>query len=189
MSVTRLTKDLRNIICNTLMDRAYVERRNKLEEMEHSLGMDVYNDFYTADIREKMSALPKDFFEESIFMRVSFDNTYYHIYVKESVLFGYNHNKQYVGALNNYPAGHELTDKFILFKKYKEELEHDLECLKMETFAILEKCATVKKLIETWPEITSILQELNISTNQSPKVLLPAVIHDMNNLFQLKDAA
>ena len=73
MSATRLTKDLRNIICNTLMERAYVERKEELDHMERNLGMEVYNDRYPLQVQEQMHKLPKDFFEESTVLRVAFN--------------------------------------------------------------------------------------------------------------------
>lgn len=188
MFATRLNKEMRSLICSTLMNRAYIERKQLLEEMEHELGMNVYNDYYSPQIQENMNKLPSEFFQESVCIRVAFNNAFYNLFVKEPLLFSYRHNNLYCQAIYNYPADHELTEKFINFKKLKDEFCNERFRLEKETSAILDKCATVKKLLETWPEVEPILKELNIQTNQSREVRLPAVIHDMNELFRLNGA-
>ena len=62
MSSTRLNKELRFLIRSSLMQRAFVERKQQIEYLEHELGMEIYNDMYSPQIREDMSKLPRNFF-------------------------------------------------------------------------------------------------------------------------------
>jgi hypothetical protein len=87
--------------------------------------------------------------------------------------------------VENYPEEHELTGAFKIFRQAKESYENDRNRLSAESSAILQGCQTVKKLIETWPDITPVLEKLNIQTHQSNEVHLHAVIQDMNALFRL----
>jgi hypothetical protein len=188
MAATRLTKELRKEIHNALMERAYTERKEEIVRMEHNLGMRVYNDLYPPQVQEQMKMLPNDFFNQATAMKVAFDSNYHHISLPEEIALAYKDYRPYGGTVANYPAGHELTDAYIKFKKLEDEYKHDRMRLYSESNAILESCTTVKKLIETWPEIEPILQKLNIHTAQSKEVHLPAVIQDMNALFSLPPA-
>ena len=51
MSSTRLNKELRFLIRSSLMQRAFVERKQQIEYLEHELGMEIYNGMYSAHIR------------------------------------------------------------------------------------------------------------------------------------------
>jgi len=184
MAATRLTKNMREEILHTLMERAYVERKEEIARMEHELGMAVYNDNYPAKAQAIMATLPEEYFERHGVLYAAFNDCYYHLALNERVPVGHHHYRHYA-AMANYPEGHELTETFIKFRKLKGEYERDSQRLRSESFAILESCATVKKLVETWPEIAPVLQKLNISLVQTREVYLPAVIQDMNDLFRL----
>jgi hypothetical protein len=184
MAATRLTKSLRDKIHNALMERAYVEQKEEVARMAHALGMAVYNDKYSAETQALMRNLPDTFFYKNTTIFAAFNNDYYHLPLQQPVPTGYLHARNWC-ALDNYPENHELTKAFKTFRKAKEEYENDRNRLSAESFAILQGCPTVKKLVETWPDIKPILEKLNIQTNQSKEVHLPAVLQDMNALFRL----
>ncbi len=184
MSATRLTKSLRDEIHNALMERAYVERKEEIARMEHDLGMAVYNDKYPSDTQALMRKLPDSFFEQRSSIYVAFNSDYCKLSIQESVPVGELHAHSW-HALDNYSEDHELTDSFKIFRKAKEEYEKDRNRLAAESSAILQSCSTVKKLIETWPDIIPVLEKLNIQAHQCKEVHLPAVIQDMNALFRL----
>jgi len=184
MAATRLTKNMREEILHSLMERAYVERKEEIARMEHDLGMAVYNDNYPAEAQAIMATLPKEYFDRHGIIHAAFNGSYYRLTIKKPVPVGHHHTRHF-GAIANYPGDHELTEYFIRFEKLKEEYEHDRQRLRSESFAILESCGTVKKLVETWSEIAPILQKLNISLVQTKEAYLPAVIQDMNDLFRL----
>ena len=184
MATTRLTNSLRYKIHNALMERAYVERKEEIARMEHALGMAVYNDKYPSDSQALMRKLPDTFFDQSSVITAAFNNAYYHLSVQEPIPLGYFHARSRC-ALNNYPEDHALTEVFKAFRTTKEEYEKDRDRLAAESSAILQSCSTVKKLIETWPDIIPVLEKLNIQAHQCKAVHLPAVIQDMNALFRL----
>ena len=49
MSSTRLNKELRFLIRSSLMQRAFVERKQQIEYLEHELGMEIYNEQVTEE--------------------------------------------------------------------------------------------------------------------------------------------
>lgn len=184
MAATRLTKSLRDEIHNALMERAYVDRKDEVARMEHDLGMAVYNDKYSPAVQTLMKQFPDDFFEQHRAIYVAFNDDYYHLSLQQSVPAGNQHTRW--RAMDNYPEEHELTDAFKKFRKAKEEYENDRDRLSAESVAILQGCSTVKKLLETWPEIKPVLEKLGIQSVQSEEVRLPAIIQDMNALFRLE---
>ena len=188
MSSTRLNKELRFLIRSSLMQRAFVERKQQIEYLEHELGMEIYNDMYSPQIREDMSKLPRNFFEESICIKVVFNNCFHTLFVKEPLIFGYLHNSLYTPDIYSIPGDHNLSEKFFNIKKLKDDFAKEQSRLEKQLSVFHNKCATVQKLIETWPDVEPILKELNIQTSQSKEVQLPAVIHGMNELFRLNGA-
>ena len=186
MTATRLTKDLRNTIHKVLMERAYVDRKKELEHMEHNLAMDVYNDTYPSSIQSLMEELPKSFFGRRIDINVAFNSYYYQLRLPHEVPFSFQHGQFFSNAINNYSENHEFTERFLQYKKLLETYKEDYGRLSAETSSILERCSTVKRLIETWPEVEPILHELNIPVSRTKETYLPAIIQDMNERFGLK---
>ena len=104
------------------------------------------------------------------------------------MIFGYLHNSLYTPDIYSIPGDHNLSEKFFNIKKLKDDFAKEQSRLEKQLSVFLNKCATVQKLIETWPDVEPILKELNIQTSQSKEVQLPAVIHGMNELFRLNGA-
>lgn len=184
MAATRLTRTMRKKIQNALMRRAYVKQKEEIANLEHELGMTVYDNKYSQENQALMRKLPAEFWERSKHIYASFAGDFYRLTLQELVPLGNQHYRHWT-ALDYYPEDHELTEAFRKFKKLKEEYEHDCQRLSAEAYGIMAACSTVKKLIETWPEIEPVLQELNISPVQIKEVHLPAVRQDMNDLFRL----
>jgi hypothetical protein len=187
MATTRLTKNMCFSIHRALMERAYVERKEELDRKELDLGLAVYLDVYPDHVTKLMKKLPSDFFKRTAQIRVSFNDGFCHLFLPEQMPVGHNHDNNW--GVANYPAEHRLTAEFLKYRKAKEEYDADYMRLSSEAWAILDRCSTVKKLVDTWPEIEPLLRQLNIFTDQFKKDgCLPAVCQDMNVLFNLPPA-
>lgn len=181
--MTRLTKFIKEQICKNAIDQSLVNKELKTaNENLSKLALDVYNDNVTAEllkeadeIRARAKELPFDYY--SVFricegVRCNFNGlSAYLTLPSERIFYGLDENPTYT-------ADHEFSKRFLSLQnqfKYLEKQKNDLE---HEIMAILNSCATLKKLQEIWPESVNFLDGIQASVIKSN---LPAVVvEDLN---------
>lgn len=181
--MTRLTKFIKEQICKNAIEQSPVTKELEItNENLSKLALDVYNDNVTAEqlkeadeIKARVKELPFD---------------------RGSVFYTYNHVRCYFNGLSAcltlpperafyelkeypmYTVDHEFSKRFLSLQnqfKYLEKQKNDLE---HEIMAILNSCATLKKLQEIWPESVNFLDgiQANVIKDNLPAV----VVEDLN---------
>ena len=186
MAATRLTREMRERIHAALMKRAYVEKEATLKEMENELALGVYNELYSSEERVCLASAPEKFFAKKTCMVAEFNGCYEHVHLAEPMPFA-DKDTGY-GCRFTFDGNHELTAKYEVWDKLRQEHIEDKRKLEAETVTVLASCSTAKQLCGIWPEVCPLLHELGISLEQE-KCLLPAVRKDMNLLFKLPPEA
>ena len=184
MASTKLTNLMRDGIHQALMKRAYVERKEDLQERERVLAAALYEHVYEAETQAKMAALPDSFFCQSGVVGAEFNGKFGRLSMRDYKPISYLHSRSHTPCLAQFDGDHRLTHGYQQWKKESDQLDEDIRKLEAEARAILNSCTTVKRLCEIWPEVCPLLKELGISIEQE-KCLLPAVRKDMNQLFKL----
>ncbi|WP_081297994.1 Nmad5 family putative nucleotide modification protein [Gilliamella sp. Occ3-1] len=176
--MTRLTKSIKEQICKNAIEQSPVTKELKtVNENLSKLALDVYNDNVTSEllkeadeIRARAKELP--FYYYSVFqicdgVRCNFNGL--RAYLKlppERVFYRLDEGPTYT-------ADHEFSKRFLSLQNQVENSEKQIEDLRQEIMAILNSCATLKKLQEVWPESVNFLDGIQadvIKTN------LPAVV-------------
>lgn len=181
--MTRLTKFIKKQICKNAIEQSLVNKELKTaNENLSKLALDVYNDNVTAEqlkeadeIRARAKELPFDY--GGVFYAYEGLRCYFNglmAYLKlptERSFYGLKEHPMYT-------AEHEFSKRFLSLQNQIENSEKQIRDLRQEIMAILNSCATLKKLQEIWPESINFLDGIQadvIKTN------LPAVVvEDLN---------
>ncbi|NUF49482.1 Nmad5 family putative nucleotide modification protein [Gilliamella sp. ESL0250] len=160
--MTRLTKTIKKQICTNAIEQSPVTKELEIaNENLSKLAVDVYNDNVTAEqlkeaneIKARVKELP---------------------FVRGSVFYIYHNMRCYFNGLSaclalpsesdfyelqeypTYTADHEFSKRFLSLQSQIENLEKQIRFLREEVMAILNSCATLKKLQEIWPESVNFL--------------------------------
>lgn len=181
--MTRLTKKIKGKICREAIEQSPVNKA--LAEVNSQLSkliLDVYNDNATnkqiedmCKIVERVEKLPFYFrgFLETSYIKCVFGGMYTNLYAPDGVIF-YDLKEN-----PTYTAEHEFTKRFLDLEHKKDSLIKQKNDLKLEILALLDRCATLKKLQQIWPESVNFLGSIETDT---AIINLPAVvIEDLNN--------
>lgn len=98
------------------------------------------------------------------------------------VPFGRAHESYYASVV--FDCDDPITLRYQKFKADEEELEMKRQQKYREAETLVNRCTTVKKLVELWPEIAPLLTSMNIH-EQEERSLLPVKIENLNEIFEL----
>lgn len=181
--MTRLTKNIKKQICKNAIEQSLANKELKTaNENLSKLALDVYNDNVTAEqlkeadeIRARVKKLPFDC--GTVFY------TYYHVRcsfygLSASLELPSERDYYELKARPTYTADHEFSKRFLSLQNQIENSEKQIRDLRQEIMAILNSCATLKKLQEIWPESVNFLDGIQVDIT---KTNLPAVVvEDLN---------
>lgn len=181
--MTRLTKEVRKIICeNALAQSPIKEKIKTVKQKLEQLALEIYKDKVTSEQQkeademvEKMASLPftpnYGVFRNQSYLTCSFGGMCNYLDLPESGRF-------YEIPRSDYSAEHKFSKKFNELDQEKIKLLEQLDDTRQEIMAVLNSCNTLKRLLEIWPEASNFLNGVDIVTS---KVGLPAVmIEDLN---------
>lgn len=186
--MTRLTKAMKEVICDNAIKQSPISKELKeFEEKLYKLALDVYNDNATLKqietairIQGEISLLPFDYswygdsswFYKTECVRASFAGL--------QTKLNFPINTAHPRLKNNpaYPAEHKFTKQFLDLEHKQDSLIKQKNDLKLEIMAILNSCATLKKLQQIWPESVNFLEgiQVNISSTNLPIIM----VEDLN---------
>ncbi|OCG77846.1 Nmad5 family putative nucleotide modification protein [Gilliamella sp. Occ4-3] len=181
--MTRLTKTIKEQICKNAIDQSLVNKELKTaNENLSKLALDVYNDNVTAEqlkeadeIRARGKGLP--FYRGGVFYTCNYVTCYF---AGLSACLTLPPERDFY-ELKEYPvytANHEFSKRFLSLQNQLEKLTGQKNNLEYEIMAILNSCATLKKLQEIWPESVNFLDGIQVNVI---KANLPAVVvEDLN---------
>ena len=181
--MTRLTKSIKEQICKNAIDQSLVNKELKTaNENLSKLALDVYNDNVTVEqlkeadeIKARVKELPLN--GGGIFY-IYYNVRCYFNGLSACLALPSERKFYELKERPTYTADHEFSKRFLSLQNQIENSEKQIRDLRQEIMAILNSCATLKKLQEIWPESVNFLDGIQASVIKSN---LPAVVvEDLN---------
>jgi hypothetical protein len=195
---TRLTNDIRDSIVAKLMKHRFGDAIDTLIKDRAAFAEKIYNDVYPETQRHRMASLPAGWLPEDSdlsvefngqargYTRLPFDGSFYGPMarfrskverVHRRILNKHDHS----ACAKSYDATHALAVEYGQLSDRFDSLKAEFETAERKASAALASVTTIKRLIETWPEIEPFAKEFD---ETPPK--LPAIpTSDLNQLLDL----
>ena len=184
----RLTNDIRRTITKDVLHHRFSREVDALIQDRADLANDVYNDVYPKSIRTRMANLPAGWLPEDSKINAKFGEsggTYLYLPFNGHPFneLGRYQNGQHQaemrriqsrhvhGCAKIYPDGHQLSIRVRALKAKTNDLLQEVRRADREIQAALNSVSTIKRLIETWPEVEPFTKQF--SKKSTPN--LPAI--------------
>ena len=154
--MTRLTNDLRRVILKRIFEHAFMARDAAMEVEERAVARKVYEHEHPAKIRAAMAVLPQGFLYETDCIDVRIDGQSRRLNLGGTYPVGRAIAHGYVALASSEPIGAEVK----AFHVKKAAYEDEKEKRKREARTIVSAASSVKRLIETWPAVESLVADL-----------------------------
>lgn len=162
----RLTKQIREAITKAALTHRFRDEVNALIDAKADFGRSVYEDLYKKADRQKMADLPVGWLPENDSLGIQFGATFSRIHFS-----GYTYgpimratdykrpdrfrllSKHASGCAKVYDAAHKLSAAHEGLRSREADLRTAYDAAERQMTAALNAVTTIKRLIETWPEI------------------------------------
>ena len=196
---TRLTNDIRTSISEALLKHRFTEAVTAHAKEMATFAQEVYEDKYKKAQRAAMNALPDGWLYESSditatfgtsFQRLNFNGSEYGELAKFNASYSDTVTfrvlaKDKGSCVSTYDAGHKMSSRFDVLKGKSQDLKTQITEARRQVGAALSSVTTIKRLIETWPEIEPFARKF-----EGEKSHLPALPTDaLNAILDLPVAA
>lgn len=155
---------------------------NKLE----ALAKSIYCDVFSPAERKLMDSLPKGWLKVRKSLKVKMSGEVVSLQLPENMEFRFPEYKavsEYSDTiLEVYDGSHKFSEKYRELKNKKKSLEQERNQLLVEIKAVVESHTTDKKLIESWPEVETIVR----STIKSKQTALAVPVDSLNKKLGIK---
>jgi hypothetical protein len=178
----RLNARMRRVILDRLLHHAFQAAREALAGEREALAAEVYDDVYPADVQRKMRRLPEGFLETSAQICVNMGGQSVSFSVEDRPVAHKHH--YFSTPAGSYPADHPFTlrhnDLHARFQKLDEESSRSRHVGE----AALESCATLRQIVEEWPEAEPFVRDF-LEAQSSQSVALAVPVRELNRQFNL----
>lgn len=187
--MSRITKEIRDKIVAALIKHRFEARLMTIIKERAALAKAVYDDLYPMTIREKIAALPDGWIPTNEKMHVYFGTAYTSVYASGFIYGELNKvasvnrsdanfrllAKHEDGCVKKYEATHALAIEHERLAGAVSDIKNEIsEATRAAETAIL-KSATIKRLIEAWPEIEPFARQFNTEKPQLPALQTDAL--------------
>ncbi|TAA49789.1 Nmad5 family putative nucleotide modification protein [Shinella sp. JR1-6] len=162
----RLTKHIREAITKAALAHRFCDEVKSLIDAKADFGRAVYDDLYKKEDRQKMADLPAGWLPENdsfgIQFGASFSRVYFSGYTYGPLMRATDYkrsdkfrilSKHASGCAKVYDATHKLSATHEGLRSREADLKSAYDAAERQMTAALNAVTTVKRLIETWPEI------------------------------------
>lgn len=191
---TRLTTSIREAITKAALAHRFKDEVEALIDAKAEFAASVHEDLYKKSDRQKMDELPDGWLVNTQdigvqfgmgFSRIYFNGYTYGVLVKAT---SYKRDdrkrvlaKHSSGCAKAYEATHKLSVKHIELDGRERDLRQAYEAAERQIKAALGEVTTIKRLIETWPEIAPFAEKY-----EAEKPNLPALpTQQLNKILDL----
>lgn len=179
--MTRLTKTIREHICEHAVKAAFEHKLEDLKNREAELAEACYNAVFSEDIRNALSQVPDGWLRTCTCLRFNAGGWNVMLCSEKEMPTPDSRFCEPLGAVTG-----ELADKVQAFSQEKTQLTDDQHDARAKMLGFLEGFSTFKQLREAWPEGEQFYQDYD-SRRIAPNV--PAVItKEINTMLGLADA-
>lgn len=195
----RLNRDLKDQIRDKIVGKKYTPLFTVIAKKWDALASEVYNDVYSKKDRDLMASLPDGWLPEASYVRVSMagmDVQFHFSNLPENQQRGgYRRqprdpekrrtpNKFDGYRAKNYDAQHKLSVKREKLAAETSKLKEEWGKTHSEVWAFVDQFQTAKRLIESWPEIKSIVEEV-VGTENKPSRAVALRTEELNERLGL----
>ena len=191
---TRLTISIREEISKAALAHRFADDVKALIDAKAEFAAAVYADLYSKADRQRMDELPDGWLENAENIGVQFGGKYTRIYfngytygqIAQATDYRREDTKRVMskhkgGCAKVYEASHPLSTKHAEIEAKERDLREAYELAKRQTGAALSSVTTIKRLIETWPEIAPFAERY-----ETEKPSLPALpTQQLNKILDL----
>ena len=191
---TRLTNDIREAITKAALAHRFADDVKALIDAKAEFATSVWEDLYKKADRQKMAELPEGWLPEPEHIAVQFGQGFARVYfngytygqIAQATDYRREDTKRVMskhkgGCAKVYEASHPLSTKHAEIEAKERDLREAYELAKRQTGAALSSVTTIKRLIETWPEIAPFAERY-----ETEKPSLPALpTQQLNKILDL----
>ncbi len=173
--MTRLTKDIRTIICNRALSHAFDKRTDELRKIELGIGDRIYDCCVDDQTQKQLTKVPREFLNCALqgYVRIAAQD--------HRVTFGTTRPVRCNAFLGVIEATHPLSEEWVSLRSGLKTLEDEKRATKNRIMAVLDSVTTVKRLREVWPECEPFLKGIDAVPNTLPAVQ----VGDLNKMLGL----
>ena len=168
--MSRITKQLREAMRNTLLDNAFVDDLKKAKQELLNAGEKIYQDIYGKHLIA-MESLPKHWLEKSNHIFIGIGGQVHIVDFNDPRIIGYLHDSRH-SCPKLYVGDEQVVLDYLKCKKAKDDIKDKRSKMYHEITALLESVTTFKKLWEVWPDCKPLLEKYEVKPVPS---LFPAV--------------
>lgn len=190
----RLTTEIRNEIAKAALAHRFGDDVRKLTDKKAEFAASVYADIYSKANRQKMAELPDGWLFEAADIDIKFGVTFTRLSFRGHISAPLSKATQYKrqdvvripakdksGCVKAYEATHKLSAEHDRIEAEERSLRVSYSEAAKQIEAALASVSTIKRLVETWPEIAPFAARFN-----DAKVNLPALpTEQLNKIFDL----
>ena len=191
---TRLTVSIREAITRAALSHLFADEVKALIDAKAEFAASVHEDLYKKSDRQKMDELPDGWLVNAenigvqfgtVFSRVYFNGYTYGVLIKATKYKREDRKrvlaKHSSGCAKVYDATHKLSIKHADLDGRERDLRQAYEAAERQIKAALGEVTTIKRLIETWPEIAPFAEKY-----ETEKPSLPALpTQHLNKILDL----
>lgn len=179
MSSVRLNQTRRETVLQKMLDHAFGVKRRELNEAKRKLASDIYDEVYPEKTRRLMKRVPAGFLPTASGFQVTFAGQYAMVYWSEERPVADRHQHRAVRAFS---ASDEFSVRNLEIEERERRLQEDRDKAYSAARAALGSCATVKQLVEMWPEAAPFVKDFTAPPQQRALTLS---IGDLNRQLGL----
>lgn len=191
MTTVRLSGWHKELILAALLEHTFKAREKELEDEQQLLGLIIYRDLYSEKTRELMDSLPSCFLPTIRSVKCKFRSVkckfgdevhVYELWADYRVPDADRRDDYRVRKV----YGHDdpITHSHFGLQEKAKALYDEKSTAKAGALAVLGRCSTYKKLIETWPEIEPFAKPYG-GVQRAVLTPLAFPIQDLNHRFRL----
>ena len=191
---TRLTISIREEITKAALAHRFAEDVKALIDAKAEFAASVHADQYSKADRQRMDELPEGWLENAECVGVKFGTDYNRIYfngytygqIAQATDYKREDRKRLLakhthGCAKAYDAVHKLSSRHFELDGRERDLREAYKLAERQIKAALSEVTTIKRLIETWPEIAPFATKF-----ENEKPTLPALpTQHLNKILDL----
>lgn len=190
--MTRLTRDIKKTILIRAIEQSPIVKEIKnIKQKLANLAIEIYNDNVTKEQIDDAFKIQTDIKISPFQQRWCIDDNWFYMWdfldvnfggMRERLEFTDNVNRPELRKKPTYQADHEFSKRYIKLQNKHEDLLKQQDALRAEITAILNSCATIKKLQQIWPESINFITYIKPKTSNT----LPTIdIADLNKKLDI----
>jgi hypothetical protein len=175
MSV-KLTTTKRDVIAKRLLDHAFGKRLKEINSKKTAFADRLYASWFSEKDRKLMDSAPKGFFQKKETITGYVNGQFFRLTMSAEKPFPCSYES--ISLSSEMPIGEELS----LLLEQGKTLDAGIAEQRLRIQTVLRSSTTLKGLLTQWPEIATLVADLNV---EKPCTALALPLQSLNNVLGL----